>query len=116
MDLALTPAELRRYGRHLVLPELGREGQERLKAGRVLLVGAGGLGSPAALYLAAAGVGTLGLVDDQMLIVGSQNLHYSAFGTGGGLTEFNLAVEDPQAVADFQALFEHVWGLSVPAE
>ena len=56
-------AELSRYDRHLTLPEVGLEGQERLKAAKVLLVGTGGLGSPLGLYLAAAGVGTLGLVD-----------------------------------------------------
>jgi molybdopterin/thiamine biosynthesis adenylyltransferase/rhodanese-related sulfurtransferase len=59
----LTQDESIRYSRHLILPEVGPEGQRRLKAGRVLLVGAGGLGSPAAMYLAAAGVGTLGIVD-----------------------------------------------------
>ncbi|NBB84848.1 MAG: molybdopterin-synthase adenylyltransferase MoeB [Bacteroidetes bacterium] len=60
---ALSTDEVQRYGRHLTLPEVGKAGQERLKASSVLIVGAGGLGSPAAMYLAAAGVGRIGLVD-----------------------------------------------------
>ncbi len=59
----LTTDDLSRYSRHLILPEVGMEGQQKLKAAKVLCVGTGGLGSPLALYLAAAGIGTLGLVD-----------------------------------------------------
>jgi len=59
----LSNEEIQRYSRHLILPEVGLDGQRKLKAGRVLCVGAGGLGSPAALYLAAAGIGTLGVID-----------------------------------------------------
>jgi adenylyltransferase/sulfurtransferase len=59
----LSNEEVKRYSRHLIMPEVGLEGQRRLKAGKVLCIGAGGLGSPVAMYLAAAGVGTIGLVD-----------------------------------------------------
>ena len=59
----LTPEEINRYSRHLTLPEVGLSGQERIKQAKVLLIGAGGLGSPMAIYLAAAGVGRLGIVD-----------------------------------------------------
>lgn len=61
--IPLSPAEIERYSRQIVIPEIGVEGQEKLKAARVLIIGAGGLGSPLALYLTAAGIGTLGIID-----------------------------------------------------
>src|ERR1700761_4065386 len=69
----LSNDDLGRYSRHLILPEVGMEGQQRLKAAKVLCVGTGGLGAPLLLYLAAAGVGTLGLVDFDT--VDASNLH-----------------------------------------
>src|SRR5215467_1345541 len=62
-EAVLTNDEIKRYSRHLILPEVGMEGQQKLKAAKVLCIGAGGLGSPVAMYLAAAGVGTLGILD-----------------------------------------------------
>ncbi len=67
MDLNFSDDEVQRYARHILLREVGGVGQARLKAARVLIVGAGGLGSPLALYLAAAGIGTIGIVDPDLL-------------------------------------------------
>ena len=65
-----TDEQIERYSRHIILPEVGGEGQSRLLESKVLLVGAGGLGSPAAFYLAAAGIGNLGIIDFDTMEVG----------------------------------------------
>ncbi len=94
--------EILRYSRHLILPEVGVEGQRRLKAARVLVVGAGGLGSPAALYLAAAGVGTLGLVDCD--VVEQTNLQRQVLHGTGSVGRSKLA----SAAARLSDLNPHV--------
>ena len=76
----LTPDELERYARHIVLREVGGPGQAALKAASVLVIGAGGLGAPVLMYLAAAGVGTLGVVDDDMVSLSNlqrQIIHFT---------------------------------------
>lgn len=85
----LSPDELTRYSRHVLLGEIGVEGQRRLKAARVLVVGAGGLGSPAALYLAAAGVGTLGIADFDRVAV--HNLQRQLLHDEGTIGETKVA-------------------------
>lgn len=96
--MALSPAELQRYARHLVLPQVGREGQERLRASSALVIGLGGLGSPAALYLAAAGVGRLGLLDDD--VVATHNLQRQVIhdGTHVGVPKVASARERLEAL------------------
>ncbi len=80
----LTPEEINRYSRHVTLPEVGVAGQQKLKAASVLSIGAGGLGSPIGIYLAAAGVGTLGVVDDDVVEVSNLNrqIAHSTFDAG----------------------------------
>jgi molybdopterin/thiamine biosynthesis adenylyltransferase len=90
---ALSPDEIKRYARHIVLRGVGGDGQQRLKAARVLVVGAGGLGSPAIAYLAAAGVGTLGVVDHDTVSISNlqrQVIHQSA---GVGVAKVESARE-----------------------
>lgn len=87
--MELTDSQIRRYARHIVLREIGGEGQARLLRSRVLVIGAGGLGSPVLLYLAAAGIGTLGIVDDDCVDLSNlqrQILHGQA-GIGQAKTE-----------------------------
>ena len=79
--VSLNPAEIQRFSRHLIMPEVAMEGQARLKAARVLCIGTGGLGSPLTMYLAAAGVGTIGLVDFDVVDVSNlqrQIIHFTS--------------------------------------
>jgi sulfur-carrier protein adenylyltransferase/sulfurtransferase len=104
--VALSAEERARYARHLALPEIAAAGQERLKAARVLVIGAGGLGSPSALYLAAAGVGTLGLVDCDR--VDLSNLQRQVLFD-------NAALQRPKAVAARERLLSLNPGIRVVA-
>ncbi len=100
--MSLGPEELQRYARHLVLPQVGREGQERLREASVLVVGLGGLGSPAVLYLAAAGIGRLGLIDDDVVAV--HNLQRQVLHDSGAVGTPKTA----SARARLEALNPHV--------
>src|SRR4028119_2381796 len=80
-EMKLNNQEVLRYGRHLIMPEVGLEGQEKLKAAKILMVGAGGLGSPSAVYLAASGIGEMTIIDPDVVDVSNlqrQILHDSS--------------------------------------
>ncbi|MDB5507080.1 MAG: ThiF [Devosia sp.] len=100
--VGFSPDETRRYARHLVLKGLGGPGQQQLKAARVLVIGAGGLSSPAILYLAAAGIGTIGIVDDDT--VSLSNLQRQVLHTTDRIGTLKTA----SAAASVQALNPHV--------
>ena len=97
MDLDFTEDEIQRYSRHILLQEVGGVGQAKLKAARVLLVGAGGLGSPLILYLAAAGIGTIGVIDDD--VVDLSNLQRQVAHTTGRIGMAKVASAGQAAIA-----------------
>ena len=94
----LTNEEIKRYSRHLILPEVGVEGQERIKAARVLIIGSGGLGSPLALYLSAAGVGTIGMVDFDTVDLGNLHRQVIHFTPDVGKPKLQSAAEKIKAI------------------
>ena len=95
---SLSPPEIRRYARHLIMPEVAMAGQKRLKASRVLCIGTGGLGSPLSLYLAAAGVGTIGLVDFDVVDVSNLQRQIIHFTPDVGRPKVQSAREKLQAL------------------
>ncbi len=110
-DGALGPDEIERYARHIVLPEVGGSGQQKLKRARVLVVGAGGLGSPIVLYLAAAGVGTIGIADAD--IVSLSNLQRQVIhGTADlGRAKVASAIDAVAAINPHVAVVPHAFRL-----
>src|SRR3954468_1442353 len=96
--ISLSSPEIRRYARHLIMPEVAMAGQARLKASRVLCIGTGGLGSPLSLYLAAAGVGTLGLADFDVVDVSNLQRQVIHFTSDVGRPKIASAQEKLQAI------------------
>ena len=106
-DMPLAPSEIERYARHIVLPEVGGPGQQALKRARLLIIGAGGLGSPVALYLAAAGVGRVGMADDDT--VSLSNLQRQVIHATGdiGRPKLDSAKEQIAAINPHVAFVAH---------
>ncbi len=108
--MSFSDGEVERYARHLVLREVGGPGQQKLKAARVLLVGAGGLGAPAALYLAAAGVGTLGLADPDTVSLSNLQRQVLYQTSDVGRSKVEVAAERLRAINPHVAVETHpVW-------
>jgi adenylyltransferase/sulfurtransferase len=104
---ALSPDEIRRYARHLIMPEVAMAGQKRLKAAKVLCIGTGGLGSPLSLYLAAAGVGTIGLVDFDTVDASNLQRQIIHFTRDVGRPKVTSAQEKLQAINPELAIVRH---------
>jgi molybdopterin/thiamine biosynthesis adenylyltransferase len=108
--MSFSQEEVERYARHLVLREIGGPGQQKLKAARVLMIGAGGLGAPAALYLAAAGVGTIGLVDPDTVSLSNLQRQVLYAAADVGRPKVEAAVERLGALNPHAAVETHpVW-------
>ncbi len=110
---SLSPAELARYSRHILLPEIGVAGQQKLAAARVLVIGAGGLGSPAALYLAAAGVGTLGIADFDRVEAHNLQRQLLHDDQAIGQPKVSSAARRLRATNPFGKIVEHPEGVTV---
>jgi adenylyltransferase/sulfurtransferase len=106
-SVALTPPEIARYARHLIMPEVAMQGQMRLKAARVLCIGTGGLGSPLSLYLAAAGVGTLGLADFDVVDVSNLQRQIIHFTSDVGRSKISSAQEKLKAINPDLSIVRH---------
>src|SRR6476659_4165690 len=104
---ALSNEEILRYSRHLIMPEVAMEGQQRLKAAKVLCIGTGGLGSPLCLYLAAAGVGTIGLVDFDVVDVSNLQRQIIHFTSDVGRPKVTSAQEKLQALNPGLTVIRH---------
>src|SRR5664279_5037002 len=104
---ALSKEEILRYSRHLIIPEVGIEGQQKLKAAKVLLVGTGGLGAPLALYLAAAGVGKIGLVDFDIVDFTNLQRQVIHFTSDVGRKKLDSAAEKMQAINPHIEIVRH---------